>query len=91
MAATAEIWISYKAPHEPLPRFTAVHLEPEPEVERANGREVWVVNRPVATLDEAGAISIYAGVDPAKLERCVRMILKELASISQIARTLLQG
>jgi predicted Zn-dependent peptidase len=37
------------------------------------------------TLDEAGAISIYAGVDPAKLERCVRMILKELASICQRA------
>ena len=36
-------------------------------------------------VNEAGAISIYAGVDPAKLERCVRMILKELASICQRA------
>ena len=33
------------------------------------------------TLDDAGAISFYAGIDPDKLERAVRMILKELEHI----------
>ena len=37
------------------------------------------------TLDDAGAISIYAGVDPGKLERAVRMILKELEQICRRA------
>lgn len=33
------------------------------------------------TLHDAGAISIYAGVDPGKLERALRMILRELETI----------
>jgi predicted Zn-dependent peptidase len=33
------------------------------------------------TLDDAGAISIYAGIDHAKLERAVKMILRELEII----------
>jgi len=33
------------------------------------------------TLHDAGAISIYAGVDPAKLERAIRMIMRELEAI----------
>lgn len=33
------------------------------------------------TLDDAGAISIYAGVDHGKLERAVKMILSELENI----------
>jgi predicted Zn-dependent peptidase len=33
------------------------------------------------TLDDAGAISIYAGIDHAKLERAVKMILRELETI----------
>jgi len=33
------------------------------------------------TLDDAGAISIYAGLDHGKLERSVKMILRELESI----------
>lgn len=33
------------------------------------------------TLDEAGAFSVYAGVDPSKFERAVRMIIKELEII----------
>ncbi|MEO8352441.1 MAG: pitrilysin family protein [Chthoniobacteraceae bacterium] len=33
------------------------------------------------TLDDAGAFSVYAGIDPAKLERAVRMILRELEII----------
>jgi predicted Zn-dependent peptidase len=33
------------------------------------------------TLDDAGAFNIYAGVDHRKLERAVKMILKELESV----------
>lgn len=33
------------------------------------------------TLDEAGAISIYAGLDHGKLERSIKMILRELQNI----------
>jgi predicted Zn-dependent peptidase len=37
------------------------------------------------TLDDAGAISIYAGVDHRKLERAVKMILQELEDICRRA------
>ncbi len=46
----AEVWVSYKAPHESLPRFTGLRLEPEPVVERSAGDELWVVDRPAARL-----------------------------------------
>lgn len=39
------------------------------------------------TLDDAGAFNIYAGVDHGKLERAVKMILKELESICKRAPT----
>jgi predicted Zn-dependent peptidase len=39
------------------------------------------------TLDDAGAISIYAGVDHGKLERAVKMILHELETICHRAPT----
>ncbi|HET6408445.1 MAG TPA: insulinase family protein, partial [Chthoniobacteraceae bacterium] len=37
------------------------------------------------TLDDAGAISIYAGVDHSKLERAIKMILAELETICRRA------
>ena len=49
-SATADFWVSYKAPGELPPRFTALRLEPEPEVKYLDGREVWVVNRPTVRL-----------------------------------------
>ncbi len=39
------------------------------------------------TLDDAGAISIYAGIDHSKLERAVKMILHELEIICHKAPT----
>jgi WD40 repeat protein len=49
-SAAAEVWVSYKAPRELPPRFTGLRLEPEPEVTREGGQEVWVVSRPAGRL-----------------------------------------
>jgi hypothetical protein len=49
-ARAAEVWVSYKAPRELPPRFAGLRLEPEPEVKRLDGKEVWVVNRPAVRL-----------------------------------------
>jgi WD40 repeat protein len=49
-SAVAEVWVSYKVPHELPPRFTALRLEPEPEVQRIGGKELWVVSKPTARL-----------------------------------------
>jgi WD40 repeat protein len=48
--AFAALWVSYKAPREPPPRFTTLRLEPEPEVVRESGVETWVVSRPDVRL-----------------------------------------
>jgi WD40 repeat protein len=61
-SAAAEIWVSYKASHELPPRFTAVRLypQPEPEIKRVSGKEVWVVRKPdvrlTAKVEAAGII-----------------------------------
>ncbi|MDQ3622505.1 MAG: insulinase family protein [Verrucomicrobiota bacterium] len=39
------------------------------------------VQTSMATLDDAGAISIYAGLDPLKLQKALGLILKELETI----------
>jgi predicted Zn-dependent peptidase len=39
------------------------------------------VSTSMVTLADAGAISIYAGLDPAKLPKAVRMIMRELQTI----------
>lgn len=39
------------------------------------------VHTSMATLEDAGAISIYAGLDPAKLKKAIGLILKELETI----------
>src|SRR5439155_4615012 len=62
-AAAAEVWVSYKAPHELPPRFTALRLEPEPEVKRMKGKEVWVVSQPTVRLTgkvEAAGVLVQA-------------------------------
>ncbi len=41
------------------------------------------VSSGMVTLADTGALHICAGLDPAKLERAIRMILKEIADIAQ--------
>jgi hypothetical protein len=48
-AATAELWVRYKAPELP-PRFAELRLDPRPEVTRAAGHELLVVSRPSVNL-----------------------------------------
>jgi WD40 repeat protein len=61
--AVAEVWASYKAPRELPPRFTALRLEPEPELNRLDDKEVWMVSRPAVRLTgkvEAAGVLVQA-------------------------------
>jgi WD40 repeat protein len=62
-AAETEVWVSYKAPRELPPRFAVLRLEPEPEVKRHGGKDVWVVSRPAIRFTckiEAAGVLVQA-------------------------------
>jgi WD40 repeat protein len=63
-AAVAEVWVRYKVPNELPPRFTVLWLEPEPEVMRLSGKDVWVVDRADvrlnAKVEAAGVLDLLA-------------------------------
>jgi WD40 repeat protein len=62
-AATAEVWVRYKAPHELPPRFIGLRLDPAPAVQRLDGKEVWVVSQPAVRLTgkvEAAGVLVAA-------------------------------
>jgi hypothetical protein len=62
-AAEADVWVSYKPPHELPPSITALRLEPEPEVKYERGKELWVVSDPAVRLTgkvEARGILVQA-------------------------------